>query len=44
VQNVVSSYYADKNLFLSQSRLAQQRVRDFYSHDSYFDLMSRLTH
>jgi O-antigen biosynthesis protein len=43
VQNVVRSYYADTELFLSQSRRAQQRVRDLYSHDSYFDLMSRLT-
>ncbi len=41
-QNVVRTYYADKELFLSQSRRAQQRVRDLYSHDSYFDLMSRL--
>ncbi|HWI00288.1 MAG TPA: glycosyltransferase, partial [Propionibacteriaceae bacterium] len=43
VQEVVRAYYGDKQLFLHQSRRAQERVRELYSHDSYFDVMSELT-
>jgi glycosyltransferase involved in cell wall biosynthesis len=43
VQEVVRTYYGDKELFLRQCRRAQERVREVYSHDSYFDMMSRLT-
>jgi O-antigen biosynthesis protein len=35
VLDVVKRYYSNRKLFLSQSRLAQERVRQRYSHETY---------
>jgi hypothetical protein len=35
VLDVVKRYYSNRKLFLSQSRLGQERVRQRYSHDTY---------
>lgn len=42
VQSIIRRYYAEPKLFLEQSRLAQERVRQKFSHDSYFSLVSAL--
>jgi glycosyltransferase involved in cell wall biosynthesis len=40
VRSVIRRHYADRELFLDQSRRAQERVRLMYSHEAYADLIS----
>ncbi|HEX2143696.1 MAG TPA: glycosyltransferase [Glycomyces sp.] len=42
VADMVEAHYADPDRFLARSALAQQRVRERYSHDSYRKLVSDL--
>jgi hypothetical protein len=42
VQEVIRSFHADHAAYLDQSRLAQERVRKLYSHESYTDLVSSI--
>jgi hypothetical protein len=42
VVELVDAHYADLDRFLARSALAQQRVRERFSHDSYRKLVSGL--